>query len=51
MIEFSNVGSRLFTGKDKGEFKYNFVNDKNVEQIKADFKKMGIELEAKQCVK
>jgi hypothetical protein len=44
MIQFSEHGSRIFTGKDKGEFEFNFVNKDNVEQTEAELKKMGIEL-------
>ncbi|MFA5300481.1 MAG: hypothetical protein WC389_20025 [Lutibacter sp.] len=44
MIQFSNHGSRIFTGQDKGEFEFNFVNEDNVEQVEAELKKIGIEL-------
>ena len=45
MIQFSAKGTSVWTGKVKPEPKFNFVNDKNVEQIKADLKKMEIEPE------
>jgi hypothetical protein len=44
MIEFSKDGTRIYPGKDKGEFEFNFVNEDNVEQTEAELKKMGIEL-------
>jgi hypothetical protein len=44
-IEFSEFGSRIFTGRDKGEFKFNFLNEDNFEQIKAEVEqeKVGVE--------
>lgn len=43
-LEFSNLGSRIFT-KVKPDFAYNFINEKNIEQVEQDLKKLGIELE------
>ncbi len=44
MIDFSNAGSRIFTGKIKPEFRFNFVKKDNQKQTEAELKKMGIEI-------
>jgi len=45
-IEFSSKGTRFVSGKkNKPDFKYHFINDNNIEQVKQELKQMGIEQE------
>jgi hypothetical protein len=41
-LEFSEHGSRVFTGKVKPDFGFKFVNKDNVKQVEAKLEKMGI---------
>jgi hypothetical protein len=44
MIEFSKNGTRIYTGKNKGEAKFRFQAGHDTEQ---ELKQMGIEIESK----
>jgi hypothetical protein len=43
MIQFSEHGSRVFTGKDKGEFEFRYQDGHDTE---LELKKMGIVIES-----
>ncbi|MFA5382242.1 MAG: hypothetical protein WC356_03685 [Candidatus Micrarchaeia archaeon] len=44
-IEFSEHGSRIFTGKAKPDFEFKFVNKDNVETAKNELEKIGINIQ------